>query len=182
VHHLVVAALSVLPTPFDYLTARAELSAAAGTPPVVTHPTSRIRFALVALMLRVGACDPGREYLWFGSADYAAEVDRARAVWARVQTCPHLWEGEGWVPSQAYLTARSWYWDRRHKFYLEWYLWEPDRFDVRDAAAVAFELSWALWLVAQPDGCDYPRRVMLGRLRAAIGAEAWDRQELPPGW
>ena len=185
---LVVLAMTLTPTPADVIRADTLLRQPADAP-ADPDRSPAFRRALLTVMLREGAVDPGVEGRWW-PPDFEAgtHLALARRLVARVQTCPPL--AAGWhVPPPAWFAAEA----RAHRgeaaarrelagHYREQAAWDTDR-------RAAFE-GWSRALDAEADQLDHiagrmdswaepgmtrPRRLVL----AEVAAE-WPGRWAPP--
>jgi hypothetical protein len=166
-------------TPHDLLTAETTLHAPAGTEP--PPQSGRMRAALLVVMSRHGAVDPGVEVQWFpATLVWSSEVDYARRIVAKVRTCPPLSEDR--YPPREWFAAEA----GRCRSLAEAYRkraceyrtradWEPDR-----ANALA---DWARWFDGRAEvlfelagRCDWWGQPSWSRPRRLLLAEGW------PGW
>ena len=83
---LTAAFLTLAPSPYDILTAHADLTAPAGSP-VAADRTPRTRVAALLVLHQLGGVDADAgEYRWFAAElGWGAEHDHARRVLARVR-------------------------------------------------------------------------------------------------
>ena len=167
------------PTPHDLLTAETTLHAPADTDP--PPRSGRMRAALLVVMSRCGAVDPGVELQWFPvNLEWGSELNYARWIVAKVQACPPL--------SADRLPPREWFADEagRLRWLAEAYRkraceyrtradWELDR-----AEAL---LTWARWFDGRAEvlcelagRCEWWGQPSWSRPRRLLLAEGW------PGW
>lgn len=176
-----VAGLTITPTPHDLIRAETLLGQPVGT--YAEQPTewNRTRLALLAVMRRDGAVDPGGEHAWFCGCRWDEELDHAREVMASVRGCPESWEGD-WLPDPN-LCRRIGQLNHEHAARLmELLRWETDRAGILEAAACESEVLagvwWELARAGEPGGWQRPRRVRLADARLVLGP-GWDAREWP---
>jgi hypothetical protein len=137
---------SGIPSPHDLLLAETTLISPGGTE--VPPQSGRMKTALLVVMSRMGAVDPGIESQWFlPSLLWESEVNYARGVVSKVRACPVV---------QDTLPPREWFLEeaRRVRVLAEAYRqraceyrtradWELDRVDAL--------LGWSRWLDGQAE-------------------------------
>ncbi len=169
----------LLPTPYDLTRADTLLHQPPGVP---AEPWPRGRAAVLTVMLRLGAVDPGGEGMWFPpSLRWQDELDGARDLVRAVHSCPARDDGD-WLPDAGtcHTAAAA---GRAHADRLRTRaVWEPDRQALLERAAAECDGLAAVWELLGAAGCPQgwqrPRRVVLGEVRSALGPR-WDRREWP---
>lgn len=189
------AFLTLAPSPYDLLTAHADLTAPVGSP-VAADRTPRARVAALLVLHQLGGLDADAgEYRWFAAElGWGHEHDHARRVLARVRECPTLAEG-AWVPPASWFAAEAAAysataaaWRRRAEDYRAREAWEADRAADLSAWAAHFEAvaawyeSHACRLSGWAGGSwTRPRRVVIGEVREFVGPAAWASRRWPGG-
>jgi hypothetical protein len=192
-HAVVAAALSLSPSAAEVELAAADIHLPYEYP-TLTERSPRMRAAMLLALHAADALDPdAADANWFRpAADWAGDVRCARSVVAAVRGTPTLEEGS-WVPPREWFARESDLygesaaeWRRQAEHYRLRACWEPDREEAltgwamhMDGVADGYECErwrYSGWSYRQ---WNRPRRVMLGELRTAIGAEAWAARRFP---
>lgn len=170
------------PTNYELLTMDALVRLPVGTPHVLTN-FPRERAALLHAATRLELIDEHNSPYWlYGPGSFQDELDLMRDLFAELEGCPRLAEGE-WLPPYEYAAAVCAFNRKWAEHLRETARWNPDWADRvealldrgRPVLAVYEHIGWyrSQWSTVSD------RRKALRDARDLMGRAAWDRREWP---